>query len=126
MEVDQIAKRVIGAAIEVHRHLGPGLMESTYHTCLVHELKQCGLVYETEAPVSVCYKGNVITEAYRLDILVEDCLIIELKSVEKLTDKHKAQLLTYLRLMNKRLGLLINFNEIVLKDGIRRIINGYK
>ena len=125
MELDQLTQRIIGAAIEVHRQLGPGLLESTYQTCLCKELESAGLDCETEAPVSVCYKGEVITEAYRVDVLVDNAVIVELKAVDRLHEKHKAQLLTYLRLMDKRVGLLINFNEIILARGIKRIVNQY-
>jgi len=125
VDLDDITSAVIGAAIEVHRCLGPGLLESAYRRCLANELARRGLAYESEVPVSVCYKGEVITDAYRVDMLVANDVVVELKSVEKLNDKHKAQLLTYLRLMNRRVGLLINFNEVTLARGIRRIVNGY-
>ncbi|MDH5571735.1 MAG: GxxExxY protein [Gammaproteobacteria bacterium] len=123
MQENEIAYKVIGAAIEVHKHLGPGLLESAYHTCLKRELNNSGIEYESEVPVVIQYKEEVITEAYRLDMLVENKLIVELKTVDKLSDKHKAQLLTYLRMSNKKPGLLINFNEIILKNGIKRIVN---
>ncbi len=125
MDTDELLNGIVGAAIEVHRHLGPGLLESTYQRCLLIELDRKGLTYETEVPVTVEYKGEVILDAYRVDVLVENTIVLELKAVENLTAKHKAQLLTYLKLLNKHLGLLINFNEILLKDGIRRVINGY-
>jgi len=125
MDRDLLLNRIVKAAITVHRELGPGLLESTYQRCLLIELEHEGLGFETEVPVSVEYRGQVITHAYRIDVLVENEVVLELKAVETVTDKHKAQLLTYLRLLNKRIGLLINFNEILLKNGIRRIINGY-
>jgi len=120
---NNIANKVIGAAIEVHRTLGPGLLESAYHDCLKHELNCIGLEFESESPVLLNYKGLIVGDVYRLDLLVENKVIIELKTVSKLLDIHKTQLLTYLRLTNKRLGLLINFNEILLKHGINRIAN---
>jgi GxxExxY protein len=125
MEINDVTHKVIGAAIEVHRHLGPGLLESAYQTCLQRELGLQGLNFETEVAVPIEYKGEVIMEAYRLDMLVENEVVVELKAVESLNDKHKAQLLTYLQLMRKRAGLLINFNEAVLKHGIKRIVNKY-
>lgn len=123
MNENELSGLVIGAAIEVHKVLGPGLLESVYQKCLVRELYTRGMLVETEVPVVVEYKGDVITDAYRVDLLVNNQLVVELKSVEKLTALHKAQLLTYLRLMNRKLGLLINFNELVVKDGIKRLIN---
>ncbi|MCW8900346.1 MAG: GxxExxY protein [Gammaproteobacteria bacterium] len=123
MDENIIANKVIGAAIEVHRTLGPGLLESAYQDCLKYELNRIGLEFESESPVTLNYKGLIVGEAYRLDLLIEGKVIIELKTVSKLLDIHKIQLLTYLRLTNKRLGLLINFNEILLKHGINRIVN---
>ena len=125
MDENELSNLVIGAAIEVHRALGPGLLESVYHTCLLKELHIRGLWVESETPITVKYKGDVITEAYRVDLLVNNKLVIELKAVDKLTAVHRAQLLTYLRLMDKRLGLLINFNELVVVKGIKRVINSY-
>lgn len=116
---------VIGAAIEVHKAIGPGLLESVYQICLLKELHIRGIRVESEVPVTVKYKGDVITEAYRVDLLVDNKLVVELKAVDHLTGVYKAQLLTYLRLMNRRLGLLINFNELVVRNGIRRVINSY-
>ena len=123
MSENIIANKVIGAAIEVHRTLGPGLLESAYHDCLKYELNCVGLEFESESPVLLNYKGLIVGEAYRLDLLIENKVIIELKTVSKLLDIHKTQLLTYLRLTNKKPGLLINFNEILLKHGINRIAN---
>jgi GxxExxY protein len=125
MDENELSGLVIGAAIEVHKALGPGLLESVYQTCLLKELHIRGMWVESEVPVTVKYKGDVITEAYRVDLLVNNKLVVELKAVDKLTSVHKAQLLTYLRLMNRRLGLLINFNELVVRDGINRVINNY-
>jgi len=125
MDENGLSTAVIGAAIEVHKLLGPGLLESVYQTCLLKELYLRGLRVESEAPVSVIYKGDVITEAYRVDLLVENKLVVELKAVDKITIVHRSQLLTYLRLMNKKLGLLINFNELVVSQGIRRVVNNF-
>ena len=125
MDENELSGVVIGAAIEVHKALGPGLLESVYQRCLLKELHIRGAWVESEVPVTVEYKGDVITEAYRVDLLVNNKLVVELKAVDQLTAVHKAQLLTYLRLMNKKLGLLINFNELVVRKGIRRLINNY-
>lgn len=125
MDENELSGLVIGAAIEVHKALGPGLLESVYQTCLLKELHIRGMWVESEVPVTVKYKGDVITEAYRVDLRVNNKLVVELKAVDKLTSVHKAQLLTYLRLMNRRLGLLINFNELVVRNGINRVINNY-
>ena len=125
MDENELSGLVIGAAIEVHKALGTGLLESVYQTCLLKELHIRGMWVESEVPVTVKYKGDVITEAYRVDLLVNNKLVVELKAVDKLTSVHKAQLLTYLRLMNRRLGLLINFNELVVRNGINRVINNY-
>ena len=118
-----IIKEIIGASIEVHRNLGPGLLESTYELCLCKELELRGLKFERQKKLELNYKGIFIEEAYRMDILVEDEIILELKAVEEMKNIYKFQLLTYLKLSNKKLGLLINFNVKLLKDGIRRIIN---
>ncbi|NJL55562.1 GxxExxY protein [bacterium] len=108
----------------VHRELGPGLLESAYETCLKYELKQAGLAVESQVPQPVSYKGMALECGYRLDVLVEDLVIVELKAVEALLPIHDAQLLTYLRLRNLWLGLLINFNVPILKHGIKRLVNG--
>ena len=121
---NEVAHSVIGAALEVHRALGPGLLETAYGTCLCRELALMGLVYETEVPITVQYKGEVISVAYRADLLVEHCVLVELKAVDRVSPVHKAQLLTYLRMTGRRLGILINFNSILLKDGIFRLVNG--
>ena len=120
---NKLSNKIIGCAIEVHRHLGPGLLESAYHECLTHELKQSGLHVIKEMPMPVVYKTIRLDYGYRMDLLVEDKVVIELKTVESLTDVHTAQLLTYLRLGNYRLGLLINFNVSLLRNGIKRLIN---
>jgi len=118
-----LANRVIGAVIEVHKYLGPSLMESAYHACLMHELELGRLHFESEFSVVVDYKGLAVADAYRVDLMVENKLIVELKTVASLGDIHKAQLLTYLRLTKRKLGLLINFNELLLKHGIQRVVN---
>jgi len=123
--VDDIAlsERVIGCAIEVHRHLGPGLLESAYEDCLCFELGAAGVTFRRQVELPVVYKGMPLAAAYRLDILVADRLVVEVKSVERLLAVHEAQLLTYLRLSGHRAGLLLNFNHAVLKEGIRRVVN---
>ena len=116
------SERVIGAAIEVHRLLGPGLLESSYHTCLCREMELRGISYRSEVGVSLEYKGVQIAKGYVIDLLIEDCLIVEMKSVEKLLPIHTSQLMTYMRLYRASAGLLINFNVQVLCDGLRRIL----
>jgi GxxExxY protein len=123
MGENEIATKVIGAAIEVHRVLGPGLLESAYHDCLIHELQLRGVGFESEVPLAVEYKGLMIGQAYRADLLVENRVLVELKTVDTVLPVHKAQLLTYLRLMNRKLGLLINFDVPVMKDGVFRVVN---
>ena len=114
---------IVGAAIEVHRRLGPGLLESTYESCLCRELSLRGISFRQEVPLPVHYRGLELDCGYRLDIVVEDSVIVEVKAVGKILPVHRAQLLTYLKLTNLRLGLLINFNVEVLRSGIYRIIN---
>jgi GxxExxY protein len=121
LEINPITEKIIGAAIEVHRHLGPGLLESAYQVCLAQEMRLQNLTFEQEKPLPLEYKGLRLDCIYRLDFLVEGLIIIELKTVEKLQPIHEAQLLTYLRLTGCRIGLLINFNVPVLKDGIKRM-----
>jgi len=124
MELNRLSSQIIKAAINVHKELGPGLLESVYQACMVIELPFLGLRVESEVALPIFYRGQrVHEEGFRLDLLVEDTIIVESKSVAKVEDVHKKQLLTYLRLANKPLGLLINFNETLLKDGITRIIN---
>ncbi|PWH14990.1 MAG: GxxExxY protein [Anaerolineae bacterium] len=115
-----ITEKIIGAAIEVHRVLGPGLLESAYEACLIYELTRRGLKVEQQKPLPVVYKDVRLDIGYRLDLLVEDSVIVELKAVEQLLPIHEAQLISYLKLSGYRLGLLINFNVLILKDGIRR------
>ena len=121
--INWLSNQVIGASIEVHKQIGPGLLESAYEECLCYELLQRGINFHRQVSVPVVYKGVKLNCGYRIDVLVDDLLILELKTVEKLQSIHDAQLLTYLKLMNKRLGLLINFNVPVLKNGVKRIVN---
>ena len=124
MEMNQLSYQIIKAAINVHKELSPGLLESVYQACMVIELKIMGIKVEPEVALPIYYRGEKVhNEGFRLDLLVEDTIIVELKSVGKVQDVHKKQLLTYLRIAKKSLGLLINFNEVVLKDGLSRIIN---
>ncbi len=123
MELNKITENVIGAAIEVHRQLGPGLLESAYQECLYYELTNLGLNVVKEVPQPIVYKEIELNQGYRLDLLVEGKIVIETKTVECLNDVHFAQLLTYLKLENYKLGLLMNFNVDLLKNGIKRIIN---
>ena len=125
MSENDISKKIIGAAIEVHKSLGPGLLESAYETCLAYELEQEGLHVQQQLPLPVVYKDVKLNAGYRIDILVENKVIIEIKSVDNLADIHTAQLLTYLKLKDLRLGLLVNFNVVLLKNGLKRILNGY-
>jgi GxxExxY protein len=120
-----ITEKVIGACIEIHRHLGPGLLESAYEECLCHELSVAGLGFERQRPLPVKYKNINLDCGYRLDLVVENRIIVELKTVEQLLPIHDAQLLTYLKLSGLSLGLLINFNVPVLKNGIKRIANNF-
>ncbi|MCC6152035.1 MAG: GxxExxY protein [Planctomycetes bacterium] len=122
--INDLSKKVIGFLIEIHRALGPGLLESAYEECLCFELAHAGIPFKKQVSLPVQYKGVRLDCGYRIDIMVDDCLILELKAVEKLMPIHEAQLLTYLRLSGKRLGLLVNFNVPVVKDGIKRIANG--
>jgi GxxExxY protein len=117
--LNKLTKRIIGCAIEVHRHLGPGLLESIYESAMCIELELAGLAYERQKPIPVTYKGHILGE-HRLDILVEDTVILELKSVERFDPVFEAQILSYLQMTGKPIGLLINFNTRLVKDGIRR------
>lgn len=123
MKVNDISAQILDASIKVHRTLGPGLLESAYETCLAYELRQRGLHVETQVSLPVIYEGMRIDAGYRIDLLVEGQVIIELKAVEKLIPLHEAQLITYLKLSDKRLVILVNFNVIRLKDGFRRFAN---
>lgn len=123
MELNEITEAIIGAAIKVHSALGPGLLESTYEVCLVHELRKRGLTVEKQVPVAVVYDSIILDAGYRIDMLVEDQVIVELKSVERIHPIHEAQVISYLKLSSKKIGLLINFNVRLLRDGIKRLAN---
>lgn len=123
--LNRITDNVIGAAIEVHRALGPGLLESAYEACLAFELAQRGLKVEQQTPLPVVYREVKLQCGYRLDLLVEEKVIVELKAVERLLRIHEAQLLSYLKLSGCKVGLLMNFNVKVLKNGLRRVVNGF-
>ena len=120
-ERDPLSQKVIGLAIEVHRALGPGLFEAAYAECLAHDFTQAGLRFAREVPLSLRYKAVKLSCVYQMDFLVEDTLVLELKSVDRFDPVHKAQLLTYLRLSGKSVGLLLNFNQARLRDGILRM-----
>lgn len=124
-ELNRITEAIIQAAIEVHRTLGPGLLESAYEACLAFELSQRGLKVDQQKPLPVVYKDVRLDCGYRLDLLVEDKVIVEIKAVDQLSPVHEAQLLSYLRLSGCRIGLLINFNVKVLRSGIRRLVNDF-
>ena len=123
MAINKLSSRIIRAAIEVHKALGPGLLESAYEECICHELSLGGLSLERQKPLAVQYKGIDLDCGYRLDVVVENAIILELKSCDKIEPIHKAQLLTYLRLSGLKLGLLLNFNVPLMRDGIVRIVN---
>ena len=123
-ELNELSHRVLGLCLEVHRELGPGLLESAYEEALAFELTQSGLAFERQREMPLLYKGAKLTCGYRLDFLIEGELILELKAVNELMPVHHAQLLTYLKLERRSLGLLVNFNVPVLKDGIRRVVAG--
>jgi GxxExxY protein len=123
MQINELTEKVIGAAMRVHSALGPGLLESAYEICLIHELNKGGIAVKSQVPLPVLYDGLKLDAGYKLDLLVEDLVIVELKAVDGLNRVHEAQLLTYLKMSNKRVGLLINFNVLHLKDGIKRLVN---
>ena len=123
-ELNELSRKVIGLCIEIHRGLGPGLLESAYEECLAYELSQAGLQFERQKPLPVVYKEVHLDCGYRLDLIVQNALIVELKSVSELTPLHQAQLLTYLKLARLPLGLLINFNVPALKQGVKRVVAG--
>ena len=118
--VNDLTRIIIGAAIEVHRHLGPGLLESAYHLCLSRELQIHGIPYKYKWPIPLEYKGLRLKKTYNIDLLVDDAVVVEVKSIAELAPIHEAQLLTYMRIGRWKVGLLLNFNEVVLKKGIRR------
>ena len=121
---NQLTGEIIGAAIEVHRHLGPGLLESVYEEGLMYELSQQGLAVQRQLELPVIYKGKQLNTNYRIDLLVNNEVIVELKSVQRIENIHKAQLLTYLKMSKLRYGLLLNFNVAIMKQGICRLLNG--
>jgi len=123
MDENEVSNQIIGAAIEVHRHLGPGMLEAIYRDCLAHELRSRGLCVEKEVVLPVRYKDLELAGAYRADLLVQKLVMVELKAVESVAPVFTAQLLSYLRMSGLRLGLLINFNTLQLKDGVKRVVN---
>ena len=123
MEINDITKKIIGAAIEVHKILGPGLLEKTYELCLIHELKSQGLKCESQKTIPIEYKGIVLDDSLKLDIIVEDMVIVELKATNEILPIHRAQILSYMRLSHINTGLIINFHVSLLKDGIQRFTN---
>lgn len=123
MEVNQITEKIIGAAMKVHSALGPGLLENAYHACLLRELSKQGFSVESEVMLPVIYDGECIDAGYRMDLVVDGQVVVELKSVDNILPIHEAQLITYLKLSKKKVGLLINFNVLHLKDGMTRRVN---
>jgi GxxExxY protein len=123
--LDSITRRIIGAAIEVHRRIGPGLLESAYEACLAYDLREMGFKVEQQKPLPLVYKNVKLDCGYRLDLVVNDVIVVEIKAIEQLAPIHDAQLLSYLRLSQKRVGLLINFHVRVLKNGLKRIVNDF-
>lgn len=123
--LDQITRRIIGAAIEVHKNLGPGLLESAYQACLAFELRERGFNVEEQKPLPVVYKQVKLDCGYRMDLLVENAIVVEVKAIEQITPIHEAQLLSYLRLSGRTVGLLVNFHVRVLKNGLKRIVNQF-
>jgi GxxExxY protein len=122
-ELKVLTRRIIGCGIAVHRAFGPGLLESIYRSCLEIELKACGLSFESDRPVPVVYRGVQVSAAYRIDLVVEDSVVVEIKAVQSLAPVHSAQLITYLKLTSCPVGLLMNFNVPLLTDGIRRLVH---
>jgi len=123
-ESDILPNKILGCAIEVHKQLGPGLLESAYESCLCYELSKLGLEFKRQLPMSLKYKDVFLDIGYKIDLLISDLVIVELKCVEEVNKIHKAQLLTYIKLSNKWLGLILNFNVTTLKDGIHRLVLG--
>ena len=123
VHTEDIAKAILDSAFQIHTALGPGLLESVYEACMVYELKLRGITVKSQVTLPVIYKGMKVDSGFRLDLLVDDCVVVEIKSADDISAVYRAQLLTYLRLSNIRLGLLINFNVVHLRDGIKRIIN---
>ena len=126
VRLNQLTEMIIGAAIEVHRQTGPGLMESVYEECLCYELSQLGLNFQRQVRLPIAYKGIKLDCGFKMDLLVEDAVVLELKTVDQLLPVHSAQLLTYLKLSGKKVGLLINFNEPVLTKGLKRLVNQFR
>ena len=126
MEINELTETVIASAIEVHRHLGPGLLESAYEQCLCHELSLRDLHFERQVALPVTYKGIKLDCGYRADIIVDEKLVLEIKAIDSITPLYQAQILTYLKMMDMRVGLILNFNVPVLKDGIKRMVNKLK
>jgi GxxExxY protein len=124
MTEDEISRQIVDAAFQIHTRLGPGLLESVYEVLMAHELRKRGLRVERQVPVRIAYDGIVFDEGFRADLIVEDLVIVELKSVERTAPVHGKQVLTYLRLTGKRLGMLVNFGEALIKHGIERVANG--
>ena len=125
LPINQLTHKIIAAAIKVHSILGPGLLESAYHACLLHELRKQGLTVESQVGLPVVYEGEQIDLGYRIDLIVNDTVILEIKCVEAINPVHQAQLLSYMRLSGRHIGLLSNFHVLHLKDGIRRVVDGY-
>ena len=123
VHTEDSAKAILDSAFQIHTALGPGLLESVYEACMVHELKLQGITVKSQVTLPVIYKGMKVDSGFRLDLIVDDCVVVEIKSADEISAVYRAQLLTYLRLSNIRLGLLINFNVVHLRDGIKRIIN---
>jgi GxxExxY protein len=122
--LNALTDRIIGAAIEVHRQLGPGLLESTYEVCLQHEMETRGLHVRKQVALPIVYKGIQLDEGYRIDLLVDEQVVVELKAVEQILPVHEAQVLSYLKLSGRKVGLLLNFRAVLMKDGIRRFVYG--
>ncbi len=125
MDLNKLSSKIISAAIEVHKELGPGLLESTYEECLYYELQLRDLGIERQKPLPITYKGKLLDAGYRLDMVIEKAIILELKACEKIESVHQAQLLTYLKLSGLKLGLLLNFNAPLMRDGITRLVNKF-
>ena len=124
-DLNDLTGAIIGGAIEVHRNLGPGLLESAYESCLLWELRQKGLRAESQVPVPIRYKGLQLDAGYRIDLLVQDKIIVELKAIDKIQPIHTAQVLTYLKMTNLKMALILNFNVELMRSGIKRIINDF-
>jgi GxxExxY protein len=123
--INQITRQIIGAAMRVHTELGPGLLESAYHACLLREIRKCGLRVDGQVGLPVVYDGEKVDLGYRIDLIVEDVVIVEIKCVESVNPAHRAQLLSYIRLSGRAVGLLIKFNVVHLRDGLTRMVDGY-